>query len=77
MEDAANNLPSTMTISGNSKEETVVKIRSPGKKVLKSIAGSVTLIGALLVFLHLRYDTIIMREIRGYIIVTSSFVILS
>ncbi|CAL9054639.1 unnamed protein product [Musa banksii] len=53
MDNVANNLPSTMTISGNNKEETVVKIRSPGKKVLKSIAGSVTLIGALLVFLHL------------------------
>ncbi|KAJ8476145.1 hypothetical protein OPV22_019872 [Ensete ventricosum] len=54
MEDIENNLPSTMTISGNSKEESVVKIRSPRKKMLKSIAGSVTLIGALLVFLHLR-----------------------
>ncbi|URE08680.1 hypothetical protein MUK42_23588 [Musa troglodytarum] len=54
MEDVENNVPSTMTISGNGKEETVVKIRSPGKKVLKSIAGSVTLIGALLVFLHMR-----------------------
>lgn len=31
-------------------------MENTGKRVLKSLAGSVTLIGALLVFLHLRYD---------------------
>lgn len=31
----------------------------------KSISGSVTLIGALLVLLHLRYDIVVVREIGG------------
>ncbi|XP_042407109.1 uncharacterized protein LOC121996980 isoform X1 [Zingiber officinale] len=47
MEGYKKNLASTSTTSE-------VKVGNTGKRVLKSLAGSVTLIGALLVFLHLR-----------------------
>ncbi|KAG6496463.1 hypothetical protein ZIOFF_044330 [Zingiber officinale] len=47
MEGYKKNLASTSTTSE-------AKVGNTGKRVLKSLAGSVTLIGALLVFLHLR-----------------------
>lgn len=43
------------------------RVENTGKRVLKSLAGSVTLIGALLVFLHLRYDKKISFFSRKYV----------
>lgn len=53
----------TLDSSGKRRDGTTGEIHRPGKIMLKSVAGGITLLGSLFLLLHLRYDSMLMRRL--------------
>lgn len=53
----------TLISSGKRRDGTAGKKHRPGNIMLKSVAGGLTLVGSLLLLLHLRYDSMVMGRL--------------